>query len=516
MGMIRGYLNLKPYKDSSQQATNYVTDIGTFGIFVHPEGYGPDDTPTPTGWKIADALELFNAGTSVIKVWNNDSIPTVRVGAETDGNVTITSLGIDIYNGQLDNVFHAGLSTNTMTYERHLVGPLKVAPSTTVSATIPTLANGTTVYYEVASGTAIIRDAFTFGEAVSGGGFEYDGGTRITYTSASGTNPDFLTIYLDVTDEVAPAWTFGARVGDIGGFSTVVGLNCEASKNYAYAIGQTAKATGFLSFAQGSYVTAAGTWQHVIGKWNEIDTADKYAFIIGNGSAAGGRKDALTVDWSGNVIATSFTGALYGNATTSNVSVRATYASYYSSDTIGITAYSSNEINFVGESTADRVYIGYRTLESPAISNYFFCDSSSSTSGRGNIYCGALDTTGITISGISLIYIVETGTSGSWRYVKWSDGRAELWGWFSQSVSAYATNSFVIGSASVTAYPFTITEPKTIVSGQRINNGGCYVSYDYGRTDYWSGIANPTVGITITQGTTATITWTCYVNARWK
>lgn len=113
-------------------------------------------------------------------------------------------------------------------------------------------------------------------------------------------------------------------------------------------------------------------------------------------------------------------------------------------------------------------------------------------------------------------YVVETGTSGSWRYVKWSDGRAELWGWFSQSVTAYATNYFVIGGSSTTAYPFTITEPRTIVSGQKINNNGCYVSYDYGRTDYWSGIANPTAGITIAQGTTATVTWTCYVNARWR
>ncbi len=114
-------------------------------------------------------------------------------------------------------------------------------------------------------------------------------------------------------------------------------------------------------------------------------------------------------------------------------------------------------------------------------------------------------------------YVVETSSNSYWRWVKWNSGRVELWGWFSQAnVSAYATNSFVIGSASVCPYPFTISEPRTIVSGQKINNGGCYVSYDYGRTDYWSGIANPTVGITIAQGTTATITWTCYVNARWK
>lgn len=114
-------------------------------------------------------------------------------------------------------------------------------------------------------------------------------------------------------------------------------------------------------------------------------------------------------------------------------------------------------------------------------------------------------------------YVVETSSNSYWRWTKWNSGRVELWGWFSQAnVSAYATNSFVIGSASVCPYPFTISEPRTIVSGQKINNNGCHVSYDYGRTDYWSGIANPTAGITIAQGTVATITWTCYVNARWK
>ena len=112
-------------------------------------------------------------------------------------------------------------------------------------------------------------------------------------------------------------------------------------------------------------------------------------------------------------------------------------------------------------------------------------------------------------------YVVESGISGSWRYVKWSDGRVELWGFFSQSVTAYATNAFIIGDSSTTAYPFAITEPRTIATGQRIGTGGCIVTYDYGRTDYWSGIAHGPLS-SWAQGSTQTITWTCYVNARWK
>lgn len=111
--------------------------------------------------------------------------------------------------------------------------------------------------------------------------------------------------------------------------------------------------------------------------------------------------------------------------------------------------------------------------------------------------------------------VVETGTSGGWQYAKWSDGRVELWGYFSQSATAYATNAFVIGSSSVTAYPFTITSPRTVATGQKIGTGGCIVTYDYGRTDYWSGIAHGPL-TSFPSGSTQTITWTLYVNARWK
>ncbi len=112
-------------------------------------------------------------------------------------------------------------------------------------------------------------------------------------------------------------------------------------------------------------------------------------------------------------------------------------------------------------------------------------------------------------------YVVETSSNSYWRWVKWNSGRVELWGFFSQSVSAYATNSFAIGSSSVTPFPFTISEPRTIVSGQKIGTSGCVVDYDYGRTDYWAGIAHGTI-TSWAQGSTQTVTWTCYINARWK
>lgn len=112
-------------------------------------------------------------------------------------------------------------------------------------------------------------------------------------------------------------------------------------------------------------------------------------------------------------------------------------------------------------------------------------------------------------------YVVETGTHNLWKYVKWSDGRIELWGKFEQTVTSYATNSWVIGHASLTNYPSGITNPIAVATCQKIGTGGGVVCYDYERTDYWSGIANNFNG-TIAQGESRAISWYVYVNARWS
>ena len=124
----------------------------------------------------------------------------------------------------------------------------------------------------------------------------------------------------------------------------------------------------------------------------------------------------------------------------------------------------------------------------------------------------------IDLNGESLlnrVHVVETGTHNLWKYVKWSDGRIELWGKFEQTVTSYATNSWIIGHASLTNYPSGITNPIAVATCQRIGTGGGVICYDYERTDYWSGIANNFNG-TIAQGESRTISWYVYVNARWS
>ena len=99
-----------------------------------------------------------------------------------------------------------------------------------------------------------------------------------------------------------------------GNFSHAEGFNTTASAAYSHAEGRGTTASGTVSHAEGTDTVASGARSHAggygtiakgenqtaIGKYNVEDASNKYAFIIGNGTSST-RKNALTVDWSGNV-----------------------------------------------------------------------------------------------------------------------------------------------------------------------------------------------------------------------
>lgn len=99
-----------------------------------------------------------------------------------------------------------------------------------------------------------------------------------------------------------------------GNFSHAEGFNTTASAAYSHAEGRETIASGSVSHAEGTGTVASGIRSHAggygtiakgenqtaIGKYNVEDASNKYAFIIGNGTSST-RKNALTVDWSGNV-----------------------------------------------------------------------------------------------------------------------------------------------------------------------------------------------------------------------
>ena len=99
-----------------------------------------------------------------------------------------------------------------------------------------------------------------------------------------------------------------------GNFSHAEGFNTTAKAAYSHAEGRETIASGSVSHAEGTGTVASGIRSHAggygtiakgenqtaIGKYNLEDASNKYAFIIGNGTSST-RKNALTVDWSGNV-----------------------------------------------------------------------------------------------------------------------------------------------------------------------------------------------------------------------
>lgn len=116
---------------------------------------------------------------------------------------------------------------------------------------------------------------------------------------------------------------------------------------------------------------------------------------------------------------------------------------------------------------------------------------------------------------LGIDWIVEEGTSGIWTYEKWASGKAKCWGKFTQNVSAYALGAFVVGSTSVSAYPFNfVSAPILTAMVQRVGTGGGYATYDYEKTNYANFIVNGSSQTPV--GTALDITAECYATGRWK
>ena len=93
----------------------------------------------------------------------------------------------------------------------------------------------------------------------------------------------------------------GRKSGTTSGIrSSAIGIENEASGDYSYAEGTNTKAKGYASHAEGIETIANGRGQHAGGRYNVEDTQGQYLFIIGNGTSGTERKNAMTLDLSGN------------------------------------------------------------------------------------------------------------------------------------------------------------------------------------------------------------------------
>ena len=76
--------------------------------------------------------------------------------------------------------------------------------------------------------------------------------------------------------------------------------NNEALNSIQVIIVENGIAGGNYSHSEGQGSVAFGNSQHVQGKYNIVDSSNKYSHIVGNGSSHSARSNAHTLDWKGN------------------------------------------------------------------------------------------------------------------------------------------------------------------------------------------------------------------------
>lgn len=234
------------------------------------------------------------------------------------------------------------------------------------------------------------------------------------------------------TDD-APYFTFGRRVNTIGNYSLIEGNLNGASGFASHAEGQSTKANGNFSHAEGESVTASGTCSHAEGQ--STKATGNYSHAQNDGTeAAGTNQTAL------------------------------------------------GKYNIVDNANTYAVIVGNGTSGAP--SNALTIDWNGNVMLKGGLF---FDTTQM------VDYVIERGTSGNWKYIKWSSGRVELEGYytfaslsFSTSGSMYrsVSNAFTIPSGIFTSAPTegmawiqgsNTVYPSATIGGLTTTGGNCQI-----------------------------------------
>lgn len=340
MSTQTGSYNLKAAKNAHDEAkkvaTDYLTDVDSAGVFVHPEG---DST---TGWRISDAIELLKSGASYMKAWIDNNVPKIRIGeadrtnavidfhsfklndAEGSTYVHLSDLRDSSGTALLDETFSGDGSTKDFTVSHEIKSG--TTPTVTVDGTAVASGfsvSGSTVTFTTApaSGKVVVVSydtedevqAFTFGDRDTADAIGDRSFTVGTYNGAQGMNA--FAQGVDNHTAGANAFASGALCEATGDRSHAEGFHTAALAPNSHAEGYDTTASGANSHAGGANCTASGSAAHAsgvgtkasskaqtaLGKYNVEDANDEYAVIVGNGSDDDNRSNTLTVDWDGNV-----------------------------------------------------------------------------------------------------------------------------------------------------------------------------------------------------------------------
>ena len=349
MAKASSSIDLRPAKDASKTATNYLTFDETNGLDVGYTGKNERTNIKVDGMRIYDSSSSAEPVASFLSTGS-----TIGKAVDGESRTVTSSKGMRFYkrydSGDIA-LAHIGYDQgvdddgNTDTYAPYY--------------TFGTRKNGSTMgNYSMAEG--YVTTASNYCSHAEG-----------YVTTASGHSSHAEGYDTEATIDGAHAE--GTVTTASGHSSHAEGGGTTASGHSSHAEGYGTTARGKRSHAGGLYTVAGYSEQTVIGHYNS--NKSNTAFEIGNGSNDNKRSNALTVDWSGNIVAAG----------------------------------------------------------------------------------------GLTLNGNKpLIRISEEGTTGKWRYRKWSDGRYEAWYNSGKTTVTLTTSSGNGWYRNSSAY--TITSPNFAAS----------------------------------------------------
>ena len=146
-------------------------------------------------------------------------------------------------------------------------------------------------------GEIVAGKSYTIGEETVIASYGAEVFNNYQYNKATGSSSHAEGYYTTASGDSSHAE--GYRATASGNYSHAEGCYTTASGDSSHAEGYRAAASGNYSHAEGYYTTARGDYSHVQGRYNKIDSQNKYVHIVGNGES-NKYSNAHTLDWNGN------------------------------------------------------------------------------------------------------------------------------------------------------------------------------------------------------------------------
>lgn len=413
---------------AANTAKSYITNVSNDGVFVH-EYSSSDVQPTTTGANgvhISDDVDIIRNG-EVVASYGEAAV----IGKETGESRVL----IDYHSLQL--VDKDDRPTFVVQDLRDADGEAQIHQRFEVDY----IRSQFFLDFDSPDGSDFTATVFDADGADVTGNYSVSKTFGLISTSPYLAAGYALEVDYITTSENAKAFTFGRRLGETGGKSSVLGSG-EASGAYSFSAGDINYATGDMSIAMGERSRATGRNSiaigHgvksknqdgvVIGRYNNNQTGT--AFEIGNGTSDSAPSNAFTVDWNGNVevqgTISDGGGQLGERILTDNAAASRATGRYFNVASVTLTKgmwIVTCACSFADGTNATGIRRSYITTDAPsgwnntttgpASTAIVFYDQVSPLSGNYNSYTRGMGTASITTDTPVTYYLVAYHTAGS-------------------------------------------------------------------------------------------------------